>query len=80
MAIKNAGNAATTASNSAGQAAELVGSNIERVNNETLPEIQSLLVELNALSFSIKSLVEQTERDPASLLRGRSATHDGPGE
>ena len=80
LAIENAGNAATTAGNSAGKAAQLVGSNVERLSNETLPEIQSLLTELNALSVSIKILVEQTERDPASLLRGRRTTPDGPGE
>ena len=80
LAIENAGNAATVASNNAGKTAELVGDNVTRVADETLPEIQNLLTELNALSVSLRSLVEQTERDPASLLRGRSATPSGPGE
>ena len=80
LAIENAGNAATIASNNAGKTAAIVGDNVTRVADETLPEIQNLLTELNALSVSLRSLVEQTERDPASLLRGRGATPSGPGE
>ena len=80
LAIENAGNAATIASNNAGKTAAIVGDNVTRVADETLPEIQNLLTELNALSVSLRSLVEQTERDPSSLLRGRSSTPSGPGE
>ncbi len=79
-AIENAGNAAAIASTSAGKTVESVGTNIENYTAETLPDVQRLLGELNALSISLKRLVEQTERDPASLLRGRSSVPDGPGE
>ena len=79
-AIEKAGNEAAIASNSAGKVVESAGSNFERYTTETLPEVQRLLGELNELSASLKRLSEQTERDPASLLRGRSAVPAGPGE
>ena len=79
-AIEKAGNEAAIASNSAGKVVESAGSNFERYTNETLPEVQRLLGELNELSASLKRLSEQTERDPASLLRGRSSVPAGPGE
>ena len=80
LAIEKAGTEAAVASNSAGKTVESVGANINRYAAETLPEVQRLLIELNELSTSLKQLVEQTERDPASLLRGRSPVPNGPGE
>ena len=80
LAIEKAGNEAAAASNSAGKTVELAGANFERFSAETLPEVQRLLGELNELSASLKRLSEQTERDPASLLRGRSTVPAGPGE
>ncbi len=80
LAIEKAGNEAAVASNSAGKTVELAGANFERFSTETLPEVQRLLGELNELSASLKRLSEQTERDPASLLRGRSKVPAGPGE
>ncbi len=79
-AIEKAGNEAAIASSSAGKTVESVGANIERYTAETLPEVQRLLSELNALSASLKRLSEQTERDPASLLRGKTPVPNGPGE
>ena len=79
-AIEKAGDAATIASTNAGKTVESAGANFERYTQETLPEVQRLLGELNELSASLKRLSEQTERDPASLLRGRSPVPDGPGE
>lgn len=80
LAIEKAGNEAAVASHSAGKTVELAGANFERFSAETLPEVQRLLGELNELSASLKRLSEQTERDPASLLRGRSTVPAGPGE
>lgn len=80
IAIEKAGNEAAIASHGAGKTVESVGINIERYTAETLPEVQRLLVELNELSASLRRLSEQTERDPASLLRGRSPLPAGPGE
>lgn len=79
-AIEKAGDAAAIASTSAGETVESVGANFERYTQETLPEVQLLLGELNELSATLKRLSEQTERDPASLLRGKSPVPDGPGE
>ena len=79
-AIEKAADETAIASSNAGKTVTTVGSNFERYTAETLPEIQRLLAELNALSASLKRLSEQTECDPASLLRGRSATPNGPGE
>ena len=80
LAIEKAGDAAAIASTSAGKSVESVGNNIDAYTKQTLPEVQRLLGELNTLSTALKRLVEQTERDPASLLRGRSPVPDGPGE
>ena len=57
-----------------------VGGDARRFAADTLPEIQRLLGELNDLSNSLRRLSEQTARDPAGLLRGRSPVPDGPGE
>ena len=80
LAIEKAGDAAAIASTSAGKSVESVGNNIDAYTKQTLPEVQRLLGELNTLSTALKRLVEQTERDPASLLRGRSPVPNGPGE
>ena len=80
IVIEKAGNEVAIASTSAGKTVTSVGANIERYSTETLPEVQRLLAELNELSTSLTRLIEQTERDPASLLRGRSSVPDGPGE
>jgi phospholipid/cholesterol/gamma-HCH transport system substrate-binding protein len=80
IAIEKVSNEAAIASASVSKTVESVGANIEHHTDETFPEVQRLLVELNELSVSLKRLSEQTERDPASLLRGRSPVPDGPGE
>ena len=80
LAIEKAGNEAAVASNSAGKTVESAGANFERYTSETLPEVQRLLGELTETTASLKRLSEQTERDPASLLRGRSTVPAGPGE
>ena len=80
LAIEKAGNEAAVASNTAGKTVESAGANFERYTSETLPEVERLLSELSDLSASLKRLSEQTERDPASLLRGRSSVPAGPGE
>jgi phospholipid/cholesterol/gamma-HCH transport system substrate-binding protein len=80
IAIEKVSNEAAIASANVSKTVESVGANIEHHTDETFPEVQRLLVELNELSISLKRLSEQTERDPASLLRGRSRVPDGPGE
>ncbi|MGZ8269653.1 MAG: MlaD family protein [Methylophilus sp.] len=80
IAIEKVSNEAAIASANVSKTVESVGANIEHHTDETFPEVQRLLTELNELSVSLKHLSEQTERDPASLLRGRSPVPDGPGE
>ena len=79
-AIETMGNEVASASTSANKTIDSVGTDIKRFTTEALPELQRLLAELNELSASLRRLSEQTERDPASLLRGRSTVPDGPGE
>ena len=79
-AIEKTGNAATKAINNADQTVNTVGTDVSRFSNEALPELQRLLGELNVLAGSLRRLSEQTQREPASLLRGRGATPKGPGE
>ena len=64
----------------AGKIVDAVGADVQRFGAETLPEMQRLLSELNVLSTSMRRLSEQTERNPSSLLFGRSPVPPGPGE
>jgi phospholipid/cholesterol/gamma-HCH transport system substrate-binding protein len=71
---------AAAASARAGRTVDAVGADVQRFGTETLPDVQRLIGELNALSVSLRRLSEQTERHPAGLLSGRSAVPPGPGE
>ncbi len=53
---------------------------VRRIDAETLPELDRLLAELNALALSLRRLSEQTERNPSSLLLGAPTLPPGPGE
>ena len=79
-AVEKLGSDAAAASTSAGNAVNAVGADVQRFTSTTLPEVQRLLAEISVLAASLRRLSEQTQRDPASLLRGRSPPPDGPGE
>lgn len=79
-ALETMGNDVALAAASTAKAASAVGSDAQSIAAETLPEIRRLFGELNDLSSSLRRLSEQTTRDPAGLLRGRSQVPDGPGE
>ena len=79
-AIEKLGNEAALASTSAGKTVDAVGADVKRLTAETVPEMTRLLGELNVLSASLRRLSEQTERNPSSLLFGRSPVPPGPGE
>ncbi|WP_199873124.1 MlaD family protein [Ideonella sp. A 288] len=79
-AVETLGEDAAAASRAAGRTVAEVGADVQRVSAETLPELQRLLGELSVLSASMRRLSEQTERQPSSLLFGRSPVPDGPGE
>jgi phospholipid/cholesterol/gamma-HCH transport system substrate-binding protein len=80
QSLDTMGKQAAAASEGAGKVVDGVGADVQRFGAETLPEVQRLLGELNALSVSLRRLSEQTERHPAGLLSGRSPVRPGPGE
>jgi len=79
-AVEKMGNDVALAGTNVARSVDAVGTDVQRFTAETLPEVQRLLNELNALSISLTRLSEQTARDPAALVRGRSPVPDGPGE
>lgn len=57
-----------------------VGGDVRRFTTETLPQVENLAVELNALAASLRRLSEQTADNPSSLVRGTGPVPKGPGE
>lgn len=79
-AIEKMGNEVARTSAGAGRTVDAVGTDVQRFTAETLPEFERLLGELSVLSTSLRSLIEQTERDPRGFLFGRKPVPAGPGE
>ena len=79
-AVEKMGIETAAASQSASKTITAVGTDVQRITAETLPELDRLLGELNVLSASLRRLSAQTERSPNSLVFGRSPVPDGPGE
>ncbi len=79
-AVEKMGVETAAASQSATKTIDVVGTDVQRLTAETLPELDRLLGELNLLSASLRRLSAQTERSPNSLVFGRSPVPDGPGE
>jgi phospholipid/cholesterol/gamma-HCH transport system substrate-binding protein len=79
-AVEKMGNDAAAAGTQAGKTVEAVGADVQRLTAQTVPAIQVLVNDLSVLSAALRRLTEQTERDPASLIRGRVTVPDGPGE
>ena len=79
-AVEKMGNATTVASRSAADSVDSTAADARRFMAATLPELQRLLGELEVTSASLRRLTEQTERNPAGLLFGRSPVPEGPGE
>jgi phospholipid/cholesterol/gamma-HCH transport system substrate-binding protein len=79
-AVEKMGNAATVASGKAADSVDLTATDARRFMADTLPELQRLLGELAVTAASLRRLTEQTERNPAALLFGRSPLPAGPGE
>jgi phospholipid/cholesterol/gamma-HCH transport system substrate-binding protein len=80
QAVEKMGNAAAAATTSAGASVDATAADARRFMAETLPQLQRLLSELNVVSASVRRLSEQTERNPSTLLFGRSPLREGPGE
>lgn len=68
-----------TAAN-ANQNITAVGADVQRFTNETVPQLESLMDQLGVLSGSLRRLSEQTERNPKSLIFGKTPVPKGPGE
>ncbi|MBT9455745.1 MAG: MCE family protein [Burkholderiaceae bacterium] len=79
-AVRKMADAATLASAGAGRAADAAASGVQRLSNETMPEVERLLQELNQLASAMRRFSEQTERTPSSLILGGPARPPGPGE
>ncbi len=79
-AVEKMGNEVARTSASTGKTVNSIGADVKRFTAETMPELERLLGELNALSISLRRLTEQTERNPSGLLFGRRPLPEGPGE
>ena len=79
-AVEKLGNDAAVASTNASNAVTAVGTDVQKLTTSTLTEVQRVLAEISVLTASLRRLSEQTQRDPGSLLRGRSPPLEGPGE
>ncbi len=79
-AVERMGNETAIASATTGKTVAAVGADVNRFGAEMLPELQRLLEEVSVLAASLRRLSEQTERDPAGLLRGAGTVPAGPGE
>ncbi|MFZ6642421.1 MlaD family protein [Undibacterium sp. TC4M20W] len=79
-AIASMADKAGQASDSTRKAADELGGGVRQLSSDTLPDLQRLMAELTTLSASMTRLIEQTEHNPSSLIRGRQAPPAGPGE
>lgn len=68
------------AANNADRTITGVGADVQRFTNETVPQLENLMTELSVLSASLRRLSEQTERNPKSLIFGKTPVPKGPGE
>jgi phospholipid/cholesterol/gamma-HCH transport system substrate-binding protein len=57
-----------------------VGADVHRFTTEALPQLENMMIELSALSASLKRLSDQTADNPSSLIRGTPPVRKGPGE
>ena len=64
----------------AGETVTAVGSDLQHLSGDVGPQLESLMTELSTLSASLRRLSEQTERNPKSLVFGKTPVPKGPGE
>jgi len=75
-----AGTSARTTLEGVGRAASGTSGAIQWLEDETLPEVGLLVLELRALTTSLGRVSSELERNPGLLLQGRAAAPAGPGE
>jgi len=64
----------------AGATVTAVGSDLQHLSADVGPSLETLMTELETLSGSLRRLSEQTERNPKSLVFGKTPVPKGPGE
>ena len=79
-ALEKMGQDTALASAQAASAVQGVGRDVRQLSTDTAPELQRLMVELQALSGSLRRISDAAERSPSSRLIGRGVVADGPGE
>lgn len=79
-AVQNMVNQTAQISSSARKTVDEMNAGVHELTGDTIPDINQLLGQLNALSTALKRLTDQTARNPASLLRGSQPVPYGPGE
>jgi phospholipid/cholesterol/gamma-HCH transport system substrate-binding protein len=79
-AVRKMGEETARASASAGKTVDSVGVDVKRFTADTAPDLQRLVGEMSILSASLRRLIDETERNPRSLIFGRKPVPDGPGE
>jgi phospholipid/cholesterol/gamma-HCH transport system substrate-binding protein len=80
QAVEDMAVVAKDASSRAARAADAAASGVQRVGTETLPDLSRLMLEVTALSASLRRLSEQTTGNPSSLITGNPPPRPGPGE
>ncbi len=80
QAVEDMAVVAKDASSRAARAADAAASGVQRVGTETLPDLSRLMLEVTALSTSLRRLSEQTTGNPSSLITGNPPPRPGPGE
>ena len=56
------------------------GQDVRRLTREALPEVVSLVHELQLAAENLRRFSEELERDPSVLLYGAARSQPGPGE
>jgi phospholipid/cholesterol/gamma-HCH transport system substrate-binding protein len=79
-ALEKMGQDTALASAQAASAVVGVGRDVRQLTADTAPELQRLMAELQVLSASLRRFSDAAERNPSSLLFGRGAVAEGPGE
>jgi phospholipid/cholesterol/gamma-HCH transport system substrate-binding protein len=78
--INTMGKEVSRTSVNAGKTLNSLGASLHGFTDVSLPELDRLIGEMNAMAASMRRLSEQTERNPDSLLFGIKPVPDGPGE
>ena len=63
-----------------GDTVAAVGIDLQHLSGDVAPQLETLMTELSTLSGSLRRLSEQTERNPKSLVFGKTPVPKGPGE